>query len=385
MCYYYDGGKMKSVGIICEYNPFHNGHLKHLNEVKEMFPGYTIILVMSGNFTERGDVSIISKWDKTEIALKAGIDLVIELPFFFASQSADIFARGAIQILNHLKVDAIVFGSESNNVNNLIEMAKITNSKKYDKLVKNYLDDGCNYPTALSKAIYDLSGKKIIKPNDILGLSYIKEIINLNSNIKPISIKRDDNFNDSFLYEDITSSTSIREHLKNNQTIDNQVPDFVKPYLNNKLHLLKYKILTSINILSNFQTVDEGIQNRIMKFIINSNSYNEFILKIKTKRYTYNRLNRMFIHILCNFTKEEANYFHDVEYIRVLGFNSNGRNYLNKIKKDVNIPIITNYSSIKNRMLNLEFRTTCVYASILENEEATKLIEKEYKNFPIIY
>ena len=392
MCYYYDGGKMKSVGIICEYNPFHNGHLKHLSEVKEIFPGYTIILVMSGNFTERGDVSIISKWDKTEIALKAGIDLVIELPFFFASQSADIFARGAIQILNHLKVVAIVFGSESNNVNNLIEMAKITNSKKYDKLVKNYLDDGCNYPTALSKAIYDLSGKKIIKPNDILGLSYIKEIINLNSNIKPISIKRDDNFNDSFLYEDITSSTSIREHLKNNQTIDNQVPDFVKPYLSNKLHfvddyfnLLKYKILTSINILSNFQTVDEGIQNRFMKFIINSNSYNEFILKIKTKRYTYNRLNRMFIHILCNFTKEDANYFHYVEYIRVLGFNSNGRNYLNKIKKEVNIPIITNYSSIKNRMLNLEFRTTCVYASILENEEATKLIEKEYKNSPIIY
>ena len=256
----------------------------------------------------------------------------------------------------------------------------------------NPFHNGCNYPTALSKAIYDLSGKKIIKPNYILGLSYIKEIINLNSNIKPISIKRDDNFNDSFLYEDITSSTSIREHLKNNQTIDNQVPDFVKPYLSNKLHfvddyfnLLKYKILTSINILSNFQTVDEGIQNRIMKFIINSNSYNEFILKIKTKRYTYNRLNRMFIHILCNFTKEEANYFHDVEYIRVLGFNSNGRNYLNKIKKEVNIPIITNYSSIKNRMLNLEFRTTCVYASILENEEATKLIEKEYKNSPIIY
>ena len=383
---------MKSVGIICEYNPFHNGHLKHLNEVKEMFPGYTIILVMSGNFTERGDVSIISKWDKTEIALKAGIDLVIELPFFFASQSADIFARGAIQLLNHLKVDAIVFGSESNNVNNLIEVAKITNSKKYDKLVRNYLDDGCNYPTALSKAIYDLTGKKIIKPNDILGLSYIKEIINLNSNIKPISIKREDNFNDSFLYEDITSSTSIRESLKNNQVIDTQVPEFVKPYLNNKLHfiddyfsLLKYKILTSINVLQSYQTVDEGIQNRIMKFIISSNSYNEFILKIKTKRYTYNRLNRMFTHILCNFTKEEASLFHDVEYIRVLGFDSNGRTYLNNIKKCVSIPIITNYSSIKNRMLNLEFRTTCVYASILDSESATKLIEKEYKNSPIIY
>ena len=383
---------MKSVGIICEYNPFHNGHLKHLNEVKKLFPGYTIILVMSGNFTERGEVSIISKWDKTEIALKAGIDLVIELPFFFASQSADIFARGAIQILNYLKVDAIVFGSESNNINNLIEMAKITNSKKYDKLVKNYLDEGFNYPTALSKAIYDLTGKKIIKPNDILGLSYIKEIINLNSNIKPFSIKREDNFNDSFLYENITSSTSIREHLKNNEAIDTQVPDFVKPYLNNKLHfmddyfhLLKYKILTSINILHTFQTVDEGIQNRIMKFIISSNSYNEFLLKIKTKRYTYNRLNRMFTHIMCNFTKDEANLFHNIEYIRVLGFNSLGRNYLSKIKKEISIPIITNYSSIKNKMLNLEFRATCVYASILSNEEATKLIENEYKNSPIIF
>ena len=112
---------MKSVGIICEYNPFHNGHLYHLNKVKEMFPDYTIILVMSGNFTERGDMSIINKWDKTDIALHYGVDLVIELPFVFASQSADIFARGSIQILNSLNVDYLVFGSESNDINKLIE------------------------------------------------------------------------------------------------------------------------------------------------------------------------------------------------------------------------------------------------------------------------
>lgn len=384
---------MKSVGIICEYNPFHNGHIKHLEKVRELFPNHTIILVMSGNFTERGDVSIISKWDKTEIALKAGIDLVIELPFFFASQSADIFARGSIQILNALDVEAIVFGSESNNINNLIEMAKISmNNKKYDKLVKSYLQEGINYPTALAKALYDLTGKKISKPNDILGLSYIKEIIRLNSNIKPICIKRDDNFNDNFLYENITSSSSIREHLKNKQELTNQVPDFVQSYLTKKLHfiddyytLLKYKILTSINNLNEFQTVDEGIENRLLKFIINSNSYNELMLKIKTKRYTYNKLNRMFTHILCNFTKEEANSFHDIEYIRVLGFNSNGRSYLNKIKKNINIPLITNYTSIKNKMLDLEFRTTCVYASILEPTEASKLIEEEYKKSPIMY
>lgn len=384
---------MKSVGIICEYNPFHNGHLKHLEKVKELFPEHIVVLVMSGHFTERGDASIISKWDKTEIALKAGIDLVIELPYFFASQSSDIFARGSIQILDYLGVDAVVFGSESDNINTLVEIAKTcTNNKKYDKLVKSYLQDGINYPTALSKAIYDLTGKKIIKPNDILGLSYIKEIIRIDSKIKPVTIKREDNFNDPYLYEDITSSTSIREHLKNGEKITTQVPDFVKPYLDKKLHfiddyfqLLKYKILTSNKNLSDYQTVDEGIENRIMKFIVNSNSYNEFILKIKTKRYTYNKLNRMFTHILCNFTKEKASEFSDVEYIRVLGFNSKGRSYLNQIKKEITIPLITNFSSIENEMLNLEWIATCVYASILDSNEATKLIEMEYKNSPIIY
>lgn len=384
---------MKSVGIICEYNPFHNGHLKHLEKVKELFPDYTIILVMSGHFTERGDASIISKWDKTEIALKAGIDLVIELPYFFASQSSDIFAKGAIQILNHLRVEAVIFGSESNNIQSLINIANIcTDNKKYDKLVKSYLQEGINYPTALSKAIYDLTKQKINKPNDILGLSYIKEIIKLNSNMKPIAIKREDNFNDSFLYDTITSSTSIREHLKNGQQVTNQVPDFVKPYLQKKLHfiddyfsILKYKILTCNTSLSIFQTVDEGIENRIMKFILHSNSYNELILKIKTKRYTYNKLNRMFTHILCNFTKEEANQFSDIEYIRVLGFNSKGRNYLNFIKKELTIPIITTVTNIENKMLDLEWRVTCAYASILEETEATKLIEMEYKSCPIIY
>lgn len=383
---------MKSIGIICEYNPFHNGHLYHLNKIKEMFKDYRIILVMSGNFTERGDVSIIDKWKKTEIALKAGIDLVIELPYFFASQSADTFARGAIEILNELKVEAIVFGSESNDINKLVEIAKLTtNNKKYDKLVKNYLDEGYNYPTALSNALFDLTGKRIIKSNDILGLSYIKEIIKLNSNIKPICIKRTNDFNDNTLYNDITSSSSIRNALKNNEEITNQVPDFVKPYLDD-VHfiddyysLIKYKILSEQDNLKNYQTVDEGIENRILKYIINTNSLDELIFKVKTKRYTYNKINRLLLHILNGFTKEEASNFYHIEYIRILGFNNNGRSYLNSIKKDVNVPIITSVNSIKSKMLDLEFRTTCVYSSILEYNEAIKLIEKEYKNSLIIY
>ena len=382
---------MKSVGIICEYNPFHNGHLYHLNKVKEMFPDYTIILVMSGNFTERGDMSIINKWDKTDIALHYGVDLVIELPFVFASQSADIFARGSIQILNSLNVDYLVFGSESNDINKLIEMAKIQlDNKKYNSLVKDYMSEGINYPTALSKALYDLTGKKIIKPNDILGVTYIREILKLNSKIKPIAIKRNDNYNCTELEDFMSSATSIRYALKNNSDVSKQVPEYVLPFLN-KLHfiddyfgILKYNILNNMDSLDKFQTVDEGIDNRIKKYIINSKSLDELILKIKTKRYTYNKLNRMFTHILCNFTKEEASLFKDIEFIRVLGFSNNGRLYLNNIKKDVNIPIITNFSSIKSKMLDIEFRTTCVYACLLEEKEKINLIESEYKNSPIM-
>ena len=383
---------MKSVGIICEYNPFHNGHLYHLNKVKEMFPDHKIILVMSGNFTERGDMSIINKWDKTDIALHYGVDLVVELPFVFASQSADIFAKGSIQILNHLNVEYLVFGSESNDLNKLIEMAKIQlDSKKYNSLVKEYMNEGINYPTALSKALYDLTGKKIIKPNDILGVTYIREILRLKSNIKPITIKRNDNYNCTELEDFMSSATSIRYALKNNSDISKQVPEYVLPFLNKNLYFidnyfgyLKYTILNNLNNLDIFQTVDEGIDNRIKKYIINSKSLDELILKIKTKRYTYNKLNRMFTHILCNFTKEEANEFEDIEYIRVLGFNNAGRLYLNSIKKDIKIPIITNFSSIKNKMIDIEFRTTCVYASLLEEKDKINLIESEYKNSPII-
>lgn len=382
---------MKSVGIICEYNPFHNGHLYHLNKVKELFPNYTIILVMSGNYTERGETSILNKWDKTDIALTYGVDLVIELPFVFASQSADIFAHGAIAILKELNVDYLVFGSETNDIDKLKEMASIqVNNRSFDKLVTDYLSDGVNYPTAISKAIFDLTHKKVSKPNDILGVTYIKEIIKQKANIKPICIKRNDNYNCTELSDFLSSATSIRHAIQNGVDVKNEVPERTYHFLDKKLHfisdyfpIIKYNILNNLDDLKKFQTVDEGIDARIRKYIINSRSLDELILKIKTKRYTYNKLNRMFTHIMCNFTKEEADLFTDITYIRVLGFNPNGRLYLNNIKKDVNIPIITNFSSIKDKMLDIEFRTTCVYASLLDEKEKITLIESEYKNSPI--
>lgn len=392
LCYSRDGDSMKSVGIICEYNPFHNGHLYHLNCVKKMFPDAVIVLVMSGNFTQRGEVSIIDKWKKTELALEFGIDLVIELPFVFAVQSADVFARASIEILNALKVDAIVFGSETNDIDKLKQLASLQiNNKEYDKLIQKYLKEGINYPTALSKALFTLTDQKVEKPNDILGISYIREIILQKSNIAPFCIKRNNDYNSIELNDSISSASSIRYALKQEESVSSYVPEKTMEYLQQKLHftqdyfsLLKYKILTSEHELSMYQTVDEGIENRIIKCIIKAVSIDDLILKVKTKRYTYNKLSRMFTHILCNFTKEEAREFTHIEYIRVLGFNMLGKRYLNSIKKQLDVPLITRFSSIHSKMLDIEYRSTCVYASILDEQEKIKMIESEYKNTPII-
>lgn len=381
---------MKKIGIICEYNPFHNGHLYHISKIKEMFDDSLIILVMSGNFTQRGEASIIPKYSKCDIALLSGIDLVIELPFIFATQSADVFAKTSIEILDKLNVDYVVFGSETNDINKLTMLAKTQiNNKKYDKLVKEYLDKGVNYPTALSKALYQLTNKKIDKPNDILGVSYIREILKLNSNITPICIKRSNDYNSIELNDNITSASSIRYALLNGDNVKNYVPEYVYDYLKNPIftknyfNLLKYKIMTE-NTLEEYQTVDEGIQNRIKKCIINSKDLDDLILKVKTKRYTYNKLSRMFIHILCNLKKEEVKKYNKISYIRVLGFNIKGRNYLNEIKKSIDIPIITNFSRTNDPILDIEMRSTCVYASILNEKDKINLIESEYKDFPII-
>lgn len=374
---------MASIGIIAEYNPFHNGHLYHLKKIKEMFPNDTIILVLSGNFTQRGEPSIIDKWKKTEIAIKAGIDLVVELPFIFATQSADIFAYGAITILENLKVDKLVFGSEIDDIDLLTTIAKAqVDNPLFDQLVKTYMKMGENYPTAISKTVYDLTEKKVDTPNDLLGVSYIKTIIKNNYKIKPIAIKRTTDYHKEELKE-ITSATTIRNYLENKKEVTIAIPDFEIPYLKEEnLHfkkdyfsLLKYKIITSKD-LSIYQTVNEGLDNLLKKEIITCKTYDELIEKVKSKRYTYNKLNRMFLHILVGLTKEEAKNLKEIKYIRILGFNNLGQTYLNKIKKDIEIPVLSKFER-ENPMLNLELRSTIIY-SLPKNE--TSLEKAEYTN-----
>lgn len=376
---------MKTFGIIAEYNPFHLGHLYQIKKIKEIEKDSRIIVLVSSCFTQRGDLSVIDKWERTKILLDNGVDIVIEFPFGFASQGADTFAYGAIKILGMLKIDALVFGVETMDVNTLKTIADLQiNSKEYNDMVKKLMDQGINYPTAMSTAIYNFMSLKIDKSNDLLGLSYVKEIIRQKLQIESICIKRTNNYHDMSTNEYIISGMAIRELIRQNIDVSRYVVGNCKYYKYDRevfFQMLKYQIINNIDSLDKFNTVDEGIDNRIKKMIFSSNSWDELVFNIKTKRYTYNKINRMLIHILTNFTKEENNDI-DIDYIRLLGFSIDGQKYLNTIKKNIDVPIVTRYKKGISKLFDLEFRINAIYANI--RDSCNDIINKEYKQKPII-
>lgn len=376
----------KIIGIIAEYNPFHLGHIYQINEIKKLYPKSTIIAIISPSFTQRGDISIINKYNKTTICLENNIDLVVELPYPYATQSSDIFAKGAIEILNKLNINTLVFGSESNDLETLKKLANISNNDtNYHLKVKEYLSKGYNYPTAMSKALFDITNINISTPNDLLALSYLKVINKYNYPIDPISIKRTNDYHATNLDNSkIVNATLIRKLYNNNQDISsyiasNSLNKLIKIDYSNLYSLLKLQIINNINNLSTYQTVEEGIENRIKKYIYKSNTWEELVNNIKTKRYTYNRINRMLIHILNSYKKSDNDNI-NIDYIRILGFNNKGRKHLNNIKKKLDIKLISNYKPNISKLLDIEFKITCNYAIIAKDNE---LINKEFNSYPI--
>ena len=374
---------MNIIGIVCEYNPFHNGHMYQINEIKKKYKDSIIIVVCSSSFTQRGNLSLLNKWDKTKIALLNNVDIVLELPYVYTVQSSDIFAEFAIKILNELKIDTLIFGSESNNLNELITSAKVQlNNTNFNTLVQKYLKDGINYPTALNNALKDLKCSPINTPNDLLGISYIKTILENNYNIKIDTIKRTNDYHDINSNDDIVSASNIRNKILNNLEYKHMIPSITYEILKNKkqnykyFEYLKYKIISEDN-LDKYLDVDEGLSTRIKESINKSNNLEELIQNIKTKRYTYNKISRMLNHILCSFTKEEKNNTKDLEYLRILGFSNNGKEYLNKIKKDITTPILNKYDT-SYEALKIEKRVSEIYSLIYED-----IMDKEIKNKPI--
>lgn len=373
----------KVVGIVAEYNPFHNGHLYQINKIKEKYEDATIVVVCSSSFTQRGDTSILNKFDKAKVALNNGVNLVVELPYVYSTQSSDIFASAAIKILNYLKVDTICFGTERDSIDEIKKCADTQlNNPEYDKIVKEQLDLGINYPTALNKALKKLIGIEITEPNDLLALSYIKEIIKNKYNIEIFSIKRTNDFHDINSNEMIVSASNIRNKLINNIDIKDKVPSDVYEILknikfNNKyFEFLKYKI-NSESDLEKYLEVDEGLSSRIRNSIGKSNSLEELIQNIKTKRYTYNKISRMLNHILCSFTKDERNQVKTIEYIRILGFDEVGQKHLNSIKDDIDIKILNKFDT-SYKALEIEKRVSSIYSMIMSN-----IMNKEIKNIPV--
>lgn len=370
---------MEAVGIICEYNPLHKGHLLHIEETKKLFAGRVIILVLNGYFLERGEISVLSKENKTKLALIYGVDLVVELPFVFGTQSADVFAEASITILHHLGCKYVVFGSESNNVEALEKVARLQDTKEYNEKVKELLQRGVNYPTALAKALE--VEENVFNPNDLLGISYIKAIQKNGFDIKPVTIKRTSDYHDIEANDKIVSASNIRAKLKANMDISSYVPRKVNKLIENLtmedlFGYIKYKILTD-NDLSRYLTVDEGIENRLKEKIVDANNLEEFIFAIKTKRYTYNKISRMLIHILVGVPKD-INKLARIEYIRVLGFNKKGRAYLHDLKEDLDVSLlpIANTLTYKYEILASE-----VYSLVSKN----KIISYEKSNKPIFF
>ena len=358
---------MQIIGLIAEYNPLHNGHIYQIKKIKELYPDSLIVLCLGSYFTERGDIGILTKEDKVKMSLDYGIDLVVELPIIYTVQSADTFAYQSIKILNYLGIDTLVFGSESNNVDLLKKLANKQDDIKYQEKVKEYLDKGYNYPSALAKALeVDFE----FKANDLLGIAYLKAINKINKNIKVYTIKRTNDSLDTESNENIVSASNIRKRFLNGEDVNKLTPCsklLVKPNYDLYFKMLKLKIMTS-NDLDSYLDVNEGIDNLLKKVIMESHSLEELILKIKTKRYTYNRLNRMFLHIILGIKKD----YQDEDYLRILGFTKKGQEYI-KAKN-----IKENYK--KTACYSLELKCSCLYDMLTDKNT----YNFEIKNHPII-
>lgn len=386
---------MNITGIITEYNPFHNGHLYHLNSLKEITNCDGVVCIMSGNFVQRGEPALVDKWKRTEMALLNGVDLVIELPTFYALSSAEFFAKGALSILDSLGIiNNIFFGSECDDINYLIKIAKyLTNeSDEMKKEIKENLKKGITYAKArelsLIKILNDKSLKTILSnSNNILGIEYIKSLINLNSSITPLSLKREGSkYNDEELTSLYASATSIRKNLKNNlplHELDGYLPVESLNILNSlkqenypfvfpeKMYpYIRYKLLSNCVDFNNLLEIKEGLDNKFLKEVYQSTSYEDLILRIKSKRYTYTKISRLMAQIFISLDKFS---YIDLEnhcnlYTRVLGFNNMGKLLLKEIKRNSKIPIITKMpKNVNNPLLNLDIQATKSY-SILNNK-----------------
>ena len=350
----------KVLGIVGEYNPFHNGHLYHLEESKKITSSNYTVAVISGNFTQRGSTAIIDKWSRAEMAIKNGIDLVIELPVLYATSSAENFADGAIKILDSLKVvDYISFGSETSDVDILDNFADILYKEplKYRSFLSHELKKGISFPKARENALmmYLNGNRKYVNvlssPNNILGIEYLKALKKYKSKITPISVARfETGYNDVTYSGNIASATALRNIIKNGgfNALRKLLPAYSYSILFENIkqgHIVPDLSVFEKQIIYNLRSmfpeeiaelaeVSEGLENSLKNAADSCNTLDDLLNIIKSKRYTSTRLQRILLYCLLNITKKDIELSKKaVPYVRVLGLNKRGKFLISEIAK----------------------------------------------------
>lgn len=404
---------MKVLGLVVEYNPFHNGHAYHIEQSRKLCKADCVICVMSGNFIQRGEPAIVNKWARAKMALLSGADLVIELPAVYATGSAEYFSHGAVKILDSLGlVDYLCFGSEHGDIKALDEIANVLLEEpdSYKYKIKELLGTGISYASAREAALSNyfksmgLPGdiNEIIgSSNNILGIEYLKSLKKLNSKITPVTIKRIANTYDATdLTGSISSATSIRNQINSYDSRCCFGKELMAALPENSVGILKEEFASGRGpvVFSNFETlllyqlrkasttsisylqyVSEGLENRIKAAAEAAGTYIDLVDRICTKRYTRTRIQRILLNSLFGMTSEEFNTFNSFggpQYIRVLGFNKTGQKALSDMKTRATLPVIIKAGDSRNscnplfkRMFELEALATDLYVLGYKNPE----------------
>lgn len=375
---------MRAVGLVTEYNPFHNGHIYHIQQAQKVTNADVTVAVMSGNFTQRGEPTILDKWQRAQAALENGVDLVIELPIFMAVQPAHRFAAGALQLLNALQVSDVVFGAEHPDwdFTEFVKAEAQFNEKGFERF-------NATYATQFNQQLETLTGHSLVDPNDILAFAYYKAVMENNYPITlhPIG-RRGSQYHDQEINGAIASASAIREATIKHQETSHVVPEQTSQQLKELISvpdwerlypiLRNYLIQTPVDQLLQIYQMAEGLEYRYREAAEQELTFNGFIHNVKTKRYTYSRLLRVCLYSILEFTQKQITQANNHPYLHVLGFNKKGQEYLHQIKKKVPYPLLTKIGQEEHDgLINLDYRAGKLYQNFTD-------VEQDLKHAPII-
>lgn len=407
---------MRAVGLVTEYNPFHNGHLHHLRESLRVTGAEASVAVMSGHFLQRGEPAMVNKWVRTEMALAAGVDLVFELPFAFACNSAPHFAMGAVQSLNALGVvDSLCFGSEAGELAQLDRVASVLIERQgeLERLTAGRLRDGVSYPAARSSVVAgflpDLPPDILASPNNILGIEYLKALRSSGSQLVPYTIKRlGAGYHDTDVTTRVASATGIRKMIAEGQDVDFWLPEPCRQILNEALqggrHLdagrlfvaLQSHLLQEPEMFRDVYLVDDGIDRRISLAALQAGSFADLVAEVKSRQWTQTRIQRIMMYLLLQVKVTEMQAFLQVGplYLRLLGSSERGRKILARARRRKRLPIIADparatntlrkfyrnrstFQQLAEEMLRLDLRATRIYG-LLQRTPSGEYLNQDY-------